>query len=365
MTTDTVGGVLTYTRDLAGALRGRGVEVVVAELAGHELEWAPDPWDGVEAAGRRLLELEERLRPDVIHLNGYAHGGLPWRAPCLVVAHSDVCSWFEHVRGVGAGPEWDRYRREVTAGLRAADAVVSITGAVADDVLREFGVRSEVVYNGSPLEPCAPRKEPLVLGAGRLWDEAKNLRALDAAAEGLEWPVVVAGEMGAARVRFARAVGQLSPAELAALRGRAAIFCSPALYEPFGLAILEAARDRCALVLGDVASLRELWDGAAVFVDPADPSALRAALSALAADRVERDRLAAAAQERSLDFPVPAAAYAALYERLADRTRFERGASTRAASGSAASGSAASGSVASGAARAASGAAPSRSEAVV
>ena len=37
-------------------------------------------------------------------------------------------------------------------------------------------------------------------------------------------------------------------------------------FEPFGLAVLEAARAGCALVLSDIATFRELWDGAALFV---------------------------------------------------------------------------------------------------
>jgi glycosyltransferase involved in cell wall biosynthesis len=316
MTADTVGGVLTYANDLADALRGEEVEVVLATLDDFRLEWMEDPWEDVKASGEWLLELEQRERPDVVHVNGYAHGALPWRAPCVVVAHSDVCSWFRAVRAEEAPPSWDRYRREVTAGLRRADAVVSITAAVARDVAEQFGVGSKVIHNGSPLSVSSPAKEPLVLGAGRLWDDAKNLAALDAAAEGLAWPVVVAGDMGSARAAHARAVGRLAPEDLAALRARAAIFCSPARYEPFGLAILEAARDRCALVLGDIPSLRELWDGAALFVDPDDP---RPALEALIADAAERERLAAAAQERSLRYDVPAVAYRELYERVTAR----------------------------------------------
>ena len=318
MTTDTVGGVLTYARDLSAALRARGADVVVAELAEHELEWSPDPWDHVAAAGERLLALEERERPDVVHVNGYAYGALPWRAPCVVVAHSDVCSWWRHVRAEEAPASWDRYREEVRAGLRAAGAVVAITAAVARDVEREFGVRADVIHNGSPLPPSSPVKEPVVLGAGRLWDEAKNLAALDAAAAGLAWPVVLAGDLGAAEATHARAVGRLDPGDLADLRRRAAIFCSPARYEPFGLAILEAARDRCALVLGDIPSLRELWDGAALFVDPDDP---RPALERLVADDALREDLAARAQERSTRYAVPAEAYEGLYDEVAASVR--------------------------------------------
>ncbi len=56
---------------------------------------------------------------------------------------------------------------------------------------------------------------------------------------------------------------------LAHLQG-AGIFLHPAYYEPFGLSVLEAANSHCCLVLADIPSLRELWDGAAVFVDPSD-----------------------------------------------------------------------------------------------
>ncbi len=51
---------------------------------------------------------------------------------------------------------------------------------------------------------------------------------------------------------------------------RASIFVSPTRYEPFGLAILEAAGNGCALVLSDLDTLKELWQDAALFFDPED-----------------------------------------------------------------------------------------------
>jgi glycosyltransferase involved in cell wall biosynthesis len=65
---------------------------------------------------------------------------------------------------------------------------------------------------------------------------------------------------------------------------RASVFALPSRYEPFGLAALEAGLAGCALVLGDIPTLRELWDGAALFVPPDDREQLVAALSALAED---------------------------------------------------------------------------------
>ena len=57
---------------------------------------------------------------------------------------------------------------------------------------------------------------------------------------------------------------------------RASIYALPARYEPFGLSALEAALSGCALVLGDIPSLREVWGDAALFVAPDDTDALAA-----------------------------------------------------------------------------------------
>jgi len=56
---------------------------------------------------------------------------------------------------------------------------------------------------------------------------------------------------------------------MAARLAEASVFASPARYEPFGLTVLEAALSGCALVLADIATFRELWDDAALFL-PAD-----------------------------------------------------------------------------------------------
>jgi glycosyltransferase involved in cell wall biosynthesis len=83
----------------------------------------------------------------------------------------------------------------------------------------------------------------------------------------------------------------------------AAVFAAPARYEPFGLAVLEAAASGCALVLGDVPTLRELWDGTARFVSRNEPGdTLAGALLDLTGDEAERERLGAAARERARAF---------------------------------------------------------------
>lgn len=159
----------------------------------------------------------------------------------------------------------------------------------------------------------------MVLGSGRFWDAAKNLAVLDAAAEGLRWPVKVAGDLGpAGSARHAEATGPLGREELAELRRGASIYAAPALYEPFGLGILEAARDGCALVLGDIPSLREVWDDAALYVDPRDERALHGALEGLIGDPRLRAYLAGRAQSRAATYSIErtARSYRRLYERI-------------------------------------------------
>jgi glycogen(starch) synthase len=363
ISTDTVGGVLTYTAELAAALEAAGDEVVVATMgprlrraqrealparvheSGFRLEWMEDPWDEVEAAGQWLLSLEEQEQPDIVHLCSYAHGSVPFRAPKVLVAHSCVLSWWRAVHGAEAPGSWNRYREEMAGGLQGADAIVAPTAAMLAELERDHVLppgSTTVIHNGSAASSADDancikfppqqvgnlmqfaKRPSLVLGSGRFWDAAKNLAALDAAAEGLEWPVVVAGEIGDGEApRHARSTGVLDREALAALRREALIYAAPALYEPFGLGILEAARDRCALVLGDISSLRELWSDAALFVDPRDPDLLRQALEGLIGDRLLREDLAERAQRRAGQYSMGRAmsAYRSLYQRLLSPAR--------------------------------------------
>jgi glycogen(starch) synthase len=102
--------------------------------------------------------------------------------------------------------------------------------------------------------------------------------------------------------RHARPLGELAQDDLATHLAAASIYALPALYEPFGLSVLEAGLSGCALVLGDIASLRETWGDAAVYVPPADAAALHATLLRLIDDPAERARLGLAARARALQF---------------------------------------------------------------
>jgi glycosyltransferase involved in cell wall biosynthesis len=344
-----VGGVWSYAVELCAGLGAHGVEVAlaskgaplradqraqVAALENVELfesrfrcEWMESPWDDVARASEWMLELAGRVRPDVVHLNDYAHGALEFGAPVVVVGHSCVKSWWRAVRRTPLPPEWNRYLQVVTEGLRAADAVVAPTRWMLASLLEDYGPfrASRAISNGRTL-PLTCRenvgvraKEALVFTAGRLWDEAKNVAALTRVAPGLPWEVAVAGEAALRQpLPHVRFLGQLSAPEIAQVYSRAAIYALPARYEPFGLSVLEAAHSGCALVLGDLPSLRELWDGAARFVSPDDDAALESAIRELIASPALRTELGDQARDRAARFTPErmSNAYLDLYRRL-------------------------------------------------
>jgi len=225
--------------------------------------------------------------------------------------------------------QWDEYGRRVTTGLSAADIVVAPSVAMARALRACYDLRraATVIPNGRAAGPFAPaKKRNVIMAAGRVWDEAKNLRTLMDAAPRLSWPVRIAGpDTAPDGTRIAAPsvdlLGRLNGHDLADALGKAAVFVHPALYEPFGLGVVEAALCGCALVLSDIASLRENWDRAALFVPPRDTDALVDAIEHLIAFDNKRNTLARRARDRALLFAPErmARAYMDLYKRLATR----------------------------------------------
>lgn len=347
MTTDTVGGVWTYSLELCRALAPHGVEIALATLGGemspeqraeaaalphvtvHEsryrLCWMEDAWDDVAASRVWLREIADDFKPDVVHLNDLG-GGADFPAPVVLVAHSCVFSWWQGVRGSEPPAEWERYQAEVSACVQAAELVVAPTEAMLRAFREYYGTPrvSAVIHNGRDWPPLVSptalaAKQPQILTAGRLWDESKNLAALAAVAGELPWPVLAAGTSnGAPAPAGVTLLGHLPAGELAQHLEQSALYAAPARYEPFGLAILEAARAGCALVLGDIPSLREVWGEAATYAAPTEPAQLRDAIAALIDDPARRLALAESAQKRARNYSAArmAAGYLRRYRQL-------------------------------------------------
>jgi glycosyltransferase involved in cell wall biosynthesis len=351
MTADTVGGVWTYAIDLARALSQEGTDVALATMgnppSAHQrndarrvaslgvfessfrLPWMEEPWQDVRSAREWLLDLASHILPDVVHLNEPVYASTGFGTPTVAVGHSCVLSWWQAVWNAPAPPEWRRYRKEMSQGFGSAGAVIAPSRSMLLELQRYYGVEHGfVIPNGRDATHLAPGiKEEMVFAAGRAWDAAKNLMALDKVAQGLTWPVYVAGEPqqphGQAPVQAShmKMLGCLGARDVAQWLTRASIYAFPARYEPFGLSVLEAALSGCALVLSDVASLREQWNGKAVFVGADDPGTLRLAIEALIHDPDLRYTLAMRARRHALSLTPRrmALAYRRVYSQLLSR----------------------------------------------
>ncbi len=339
LTGDAVGGVWRYNLDLARGLLARGIAVALAVLGpppstaqlveariphleliptGLPLDWTAANPEALRAAGAELAGLAGRLRVERVHLHAPALAAeVPWAVPVVAVAHSDVGTWWQAVHG-GRLPNDLAWRVEATGlGLAEADAVIAPTHAFAAALDRLYRPERaiSVVHNGlSP--PPAPARERVsgVLAAGRLWDAGKNVALLDRLAATLDAPLAAAGPLTGpggetAHVAALRCLGTLTQAALAEQMAGFSVFASTSRYEPFGLAVLEAAQSGMALALSDIASHRELWDGAALFFHPEDDAAARDALRRLLA---APDAFAARARARASRYTAAAMAEATI-----------------------------------------------------
>lgn len=332
MTADCVGGVWNFCLELAAAVAPRGIKVIMATMgplpseaqraeaaripdvelleSDFKLEWMDAPWASVDAASLWLLQIAARFQPDIIHLNGYSHAVLPWRRPVVVVAHSCVRSWWTAVKTEPVPDRFDEYTRRVSAGLQAATLVVAPTAAMLNAIDEHYrlAVPTAVIPNSRAASQYSPAtKQEFILTAGRLWDEAKGIPLLDEIAPALTWPVYAGGEHrgpsgSPCPVRNLEILGQLSSRQLSEYLSRAAIYAAPALYEPFGLTVLEAALSGCALVLSDIPSFRENWTGAALLIARNNRDLWSKTLQSLIEDPELRLRLGERARKRAALF---------------------------------------------------------------
>jgi glycosyltransferase involved in cell wall biosynthesis len=347
ITTDTVGGVWNYTRELVTGLVRRGVRVTLVSFGGMPtaaqsawlaevdgvrylptnfgLEWMQEAQGDLRKSARFLRNVIRDSKPDLMHLSQFYYGAMNVTVPKIVVAHSDVMSWHREVRGAQPKDRWAKwYRGVVERGLAGASLVIAPSKWMLRSIEDGFDTRepgghkpggkqkSRVIYNGRTpgwFDPMAG-KENYAASAGRLWDEGKQSRLL-MELERPALPIVVAGATEAAGVSAhggssgapgagVRLVGELSEGAMRKLLSRASIYIATSKYEPFGLAPLEAALSRCALVANDIPSLREVWGDAALYFRKDDARSLGEALALLHGDDELRLDYANRAYQRAL-----------------------------------------------------------------
>ncbi len=334
MTTDAVGGVWRYAVTLAAELARAGVSVRLgvigprptldqsAEAAAvpnlslehvdAPLDWVAADAAALRAGSRAIAEAARGWGADLVQVNQPAYAAARCDMPVVTVAHSCVETWWRGTHGAPAPAEWAWHRDAVGEGLTAAAVAVAPSRSFAAMLQQAYRLGRPLlaVPNGIAAGAVRRPKGEFALASGRVWDASKNFAVLDAAAPAIRWPVRLAGEYaapaGATALAFrnVRCLGHLGRRAIADAYAAAPVYVSPSLHEPFGLGVLEAADAGAALVLSDIPSFRELWDGAALFFAPNDVAGLAAAANRLIDDAELRQRMAKAARQRAARYSI-------------------------------------------------------------
>lgn len=274
----------------------------------------------------RLLRWMLGPGPRLVHVHTATRGSWYRKCCCVLAARavgrpvilhvhagaSDVAAFCERVGPVRRG--W------FGACFRAANRVLSVSGATAGEIERRLGVPGIVTLpNAAPVRRTAPNGHPRagngrqtveVLYLGGFANPAKGGRVLVEALPALarsapQVQVSMAGlgtpPAGAAGTDRVRWLGWLEPDHAAAALEDADIVVLPSISEGLPLVLLQALAAQKAVVATSVGGLPEiLTDGVdGVLVPPADPDALARGIAGLAADADRRSEIARAGRARA------------------------------------------------------------------
>lgn len=322
-TIDPHGAGWMHTVTLAGALGRRGHDVLLASFGP---EASPERMAAVEDSEVRLTRVEipgpttdptfiataraaldvlvKEWNPSVVHIDRCAFGDLELDVPKILMIAADRTARISR----GRGPA----RR----GLLGADAVVSPTRALSEEISRRFEYRRPISLIQPGIElgdkpvtfgPIKKAKSGFMF-YGRTDDKADGF---DVLLEALRRAKIEQGHpdlsfrIGGEGARpplpgWLQDVGMLDADSRVSAFGKADIAVLPSRDDAFGLRSVEAGLSGCALVLTDVPSYHELWHGAAVLVPPDDPGALADTIRLLATDTRRREECQRLCRARAL-----------------------------------------------------------------
>jgi len=302
-------GTARYLRGLLAELeRTPGVELERFAFGGSSraATLARDTWWYLGALPRR----SRAARLDVLHCPTF-RAPLTTPVPLVVTVHDLAV-----LRHPETFNRWTRgySRLFVPRVVRAAARVIAVSSFTKEEVVRLIGLpeaKVRVVPNavGEPFTAEGPAADgEFVLAVGTL-EPRKNLARLVEAARRSKLELRVVGARGWQGVHVAgdgiRWLGEVDDAELARLYRGALCLAYPSVYEGFGIPVLEAMACGTPVVTSAGGGTREVADGAAVLVDPLDPSSIAAGIDEAIA---RRDELRALGRERAARFTWRAAA---------------------------------------------------------
>jgi glycosyltransferase involved in cell wall biosynthesis len=211
------------------------------------------------------------------------------------------------------------YRMGLRAAVRRADAIVTPSRSTAEDLLSRTKVDPSRVHviplaaalpaSGVDPDPALARLKiprPYILSVGTLEPRKNLVRLVRAyrrlATTGVPHALVLAGPLGWHRQALLRELALAGPGDIVltgrvtsddidALYRRADLFVYPAIYEGFGLPVLEAMARGVPTISSSTTSLPEVAGDAAVGVHPGSIREIEAGMQRVLDDPALADRL--------------------------------------------------------------------------
>lgn len=313
----TSGGLRRYVEDLSLALATEFPEdfyTLISDQAFALPQGAAANLEAVIRGERRYWSFGlRRALPELgIELFHGTNFEVPYlgRTPAVLTIH-DLSPWKNSAWHVNA----DRVRQRTPwlIRLRRARLILTVSEAVAREVVTYFGVSPETVRavplaaSGlfRPVTPTTPPPRPYFLFVGTL-EPRKNLGMLIEAWQsvyretGTELAIV--GRTRPDFVPIAQQpglimMGEVSDAELPRLYANATAFVYPTLYEGFGLPVLEAMQCGCPVITSRDPAVMEVSGGVALHANSSEEFA--STMLALAQNPDLRNRLREAGTVRA------------------------------------------------------------------
>ncbi len=192
--------------------------------------------------------------------------------------------------------------RVVVIPYAAAPQFAPVDDATVDALRRKYGLPNRYILSVGSLEPGKNRAR-LILAFARLHAEGIDdcpLVVVGQPAWRYEREVELAGGLGLRD--FVRYLGYVPSEDLPGLYAAATLFAFPSLYEGFGLPVLEAMACGTPVVASDTSAVPEVAGDAALLVDPRDADAIAEALGRVLSDEALRAELRARGLERAQQF---------------------------------------------------------------
>jgi glycosyltransferase involved in cell wall biosynthesis len=333
-------GVGTYVAELLKALAAQNdIALAVYENPGNPVPSLDDlPIARMAVRSERYSlsaqwEFRRRAREDKLHLFHSPFFDIPLALNCPVVA--TIHDLIPFLYRVDSWPKQKVVKTGYRLAAHRARRLISVSQNTARDMQKLLRVPREkitVVYNAATQNCFHPHSEkgeaewlsaqygvraPYIVAASawnwrlkNLESALRSLRSLDQMA-GVTFQTVIYGPPDGLSASGGKDrwpdldlayIGPVPHTALAALFRHATAFVMPAVYEGFGLPVLEAMSCGCPVVTSNSSSLGEVAAGGAQLFDPMDCEGMRSALAALLRDPSTRKQWKEKALKRAADF---------------------------------------------------------------